>query len=255
MSTAIAMKSVTLIPEAEMAQMLQLDSVSKAAASQLVVAEKERNDMVKGLVMARAMKTLRALMTDKIMADVMELMNTPLGFKTDRPNATNNTFYTKDEVRDVLIQALLRGLQPVDNQFNIIAGNLYVTKEGYERMLQEFPGLQDLQFDLGVPATNGDGALVTARATWVLDGRPGSISCERGEKPTDPDYRIPVRVNKAMGIDAILGKAKSKLLRRIYERLTGTMILSEADTDGGDILEGNATPVQQTETPKVENKS
>ncbi len=142
----------------------------------------------------------------------------------------------------MIVQALLRGLQPVGNQINVIAGNLYVTKEGYERLLREFPGLSRLSIEIGVPATIGEGALVPCRASWSLDGQQDLLVCEKG---TDADYRIPIRVNKSMGVDAIIGKAKSKLYRRIYERLTGSVILSEADTDGGDVIDGTAEPVKQ----------
>jgi hypothetical protein len=242
---------VVLVPEADMQQILKLDQASKAANRQLIQAELDRNDMAKGLIMARAMKTLRDLLTPAIMSDVMELMNSPLGFRTDkdpsRPVKSKDGKwetpkpYTQEVVRDVMIQALLRGLRPTNNEINIIAAGLYVTKEGYERLLREFPGLAKLQIDIGVPLFQGEaGALVPCRASWEIDGRSDLIVCEKG---TDADYRIPIRVNAAMGVDAIQGKAKSKLYRRIYERLTGTALASEAEGEDGDVIDGTAQRV------------
>lgn len=235
MSAVATRGELTLVPQADLDEMIKLDAYSKAASRELVKAELDRNDMAKGLIMARAMKTLRGLLTEKVMQDVMELQGTPLGFRTDKDRDGG---YTAKELRDVIVQALIRGLQPVNNQINVIAGNLYVTKEGFERLLREFEGLTDLQIEIAVPVTQGEGALVACRASWRLGGKQDMLVCEKG---SDADYRIPIRVNKQMGIDAIQGKAKSKLYRRIYERLTGTAIATEADaSDDGKTIEGSA---------------
>lgn len=246
MSTQPKVGELVLVPQADLEQMNKLDAYSKAASRQLIAAEIERNDMSKGLIMARAMRTLREMLTDAVMADVMVLQGTPLGFKTDRDHCGG---YKSEELRDVIVQALLRGLQPVHNQINVIAGNLYVTKEGFERLLREFPGLTNLQIEIGVPIMAGDGALVPCRASWKLSGAQDVIVCEKG---TDADYRIAVRVNKAMGVDAIQGKAKSKLYRRIYERLTGTAIAIEADAADGPVIDTVASRVEPAAAAALE---
>jgi len=224
-----------LVPKADRDQMVQLDRVSKAASRELVQAEIERNDMSKGLIMARAMKTLRGLLTPKVMEDVMELQGTPLGFRTDKDTCGG---YKPEAVRDLLIQALIRGLQPVGNQINIIAGNLYVTKEGFERLLREMPGLKSLSIQVGVPVTKDGGALVPCKASWKFNGVADELVCEAG---AEADYRIAVKVNGGMGVDAIHGKAKSKLYRRIYERLTGTTV-EDGEVDEG-IVSSTATEI------------
>lgn len=243
-------RPAALVPQTEMDQITKLDETSKAANAQLIQAELDRNDMAKGLIMARAMKVLRSLLTEPVMADVMELQGSILGFRTDKDTSGG---YNREAVRDVLVQALIRGLRPTGNEINIIAGNLYVTKEGFERLLREFPGLTNLAISIGVPAisqgASGETALVPCRASWNLLGVPDSIVCEKG---ADSDYRIPIRVNKAMGVDAIQGKAKSKLYRRVYERITGTAVASEADA--GDVLEGTASPVHAIEASREVTK-
>jgi hypothetical protein len=251
MSTALKTTNQTLeiVPQSDLDEINKLDRASREANRLLIKAEIDRNDMSKGLILARSMKMLRTLLTERVMADVMELMNTPLGFRTDKDPSRpvkkgdkweNPKPYELAVVRDVMIQALLRGLRPTGNEINIIAGNLYVTKEGYERLLREFPGLSKLQIEIGVPVTQGEGALVPCRAAWELDGKSDLLVCEKG---TDADYRIPIRVNSAMGVDAIQGKAKSKLYRRIYERLTGTALASEEDAGDGGTVEGSAETI------------
>ena len=71
-----------------------------------------------------------------------------------------------------------------------------MTKEGFQRLLSEYPGLTNLRVDIGVPVGAGDeGCLVPCKASWQLDGVSDSLECEKLE---DADYRIPVRKNKAM---------------------------------------------------------
>lgn len=229
-------KSDTIVPESDLQTMLALDRTSQACSRQLV--EAGANEAVKALIVARSIKQFRSLLSESVMSDIMELMNSPLGFKTDRPNNKNPSCYSLSVVRDCVVQAFMRGLRVTGNEINIIAENLYVTKEGFERLLSELDGMTNLKIQIGVPQTSEAGALVPARAEWVYHGVADGIVWE---KEATADYRIPIRVNSAMGIDAILGKAKSKVLRNIYARATGTRLAATEDAD--DALEGTATEV------------
>ncbi len=180
---------------------------------------------IQAVNMARGIRALRELLTDKFVEETfMPLQGTPLGFLTDRDNAKDGPRqYTVAVVRDVLIEAFLRGFQPVGNEFNIIAGRFYGAKAGFERIVTEFPGLTDLKLDIGVPVNTDKGfALVPMEASWFLHGVQDTLSCrytKDGETVTDT--RIPVRVNAGMGPDAVLGKATRKMYARVYQRLTG----------------------------------
>lgn len=215
-------KSDAIVPESDLQTMLALDRTSQACSRQLV--EAGANEAVKALIVARSVKQFKSLLSDAVMTDIMELQNSPLGFKTDKKDGG----YRMDVVRDCVVQAFMRGLRVTGNEINIIAGNLYVTKEGFERLLSELDGLVNLKIQIGVPQTSEAGALVPARAEWVYHGVADGIVWE---KEANADYRIPIRVNAAMGIDAILGKAKSKVLRNIYARATGTRLAATEDAD------------------------
>lgn len=86
---------------------------------------------------------LREALTDEVMDKVfMPLMNTKIGFLTDRngrPNKKGYTapLYTRDVVRDCIIDGVTIGLLPTGNQFNIIAERMYPTKEGYTSLLRK----------------------------------------------------------------------------------------------------------------------
>jgi len=219
-------KSDVIVPESDLAAMIAIDETSKACADQLI--KVGSNQAAKALVTARAIRQLKELLTDEVMKDIMVLMNSPLGFRTDRPNKTDSTYYKLEVVRECVLQALLRGIRVVGNEFNIIAGNLYVTKEGFERLLADLPGLTNLKTQVGVPQNFSEGSLVPARAEWDWQGVHDEMIWE--EKETG-DYRIPVRVNGGMGVDAVLGKAKSKIARNIYARITGTKLAVEDEAE------------------------
>jgi hypothetical protein len=221
-------QSDVIVPESDLQTMLALDKTSQACARQLV--EAGANEAVKALVIARSIKQFRGLLSDAVMSDIMELQGSPLGFKTDK---AKDGGYSLHVVRDCVIQAFMRGLRVTGNEINIIAGNLYVTKEGFERLLAELHGLTNLKIQIGVPHTGEGGALVPARAEWKFQAMSDSITWEKEETA---DYRIPVRVNAAMGIDAIKGKARSKVLREVYARVTGSRLAVEDDAVDSEVL-------------------
>ena len=180
-------------------------------------------------LLARAVSVLHELITPSMMEDVMWLQGKRLGFRTDKQ-------YDMEAVKSCLIEAVLQGLRPTGNEFNIIANGVYVTKEGYTRLLREYPGLTDLKLDIGIPrvVANGQGALVKCGATWNLNGEADRIEAE-----------IPV---KGSGADQIIGKAERKLRHRIYGQITGSQS-SMMDGDVDDARPLNVVPM--TELPKT----
>jgi hypothetical protein len=183
-----------------------------------VMAVREQPPFMQAIRMAYGIKTIKEALPDQFIRDnFMPLQNSALGFLTDAKEG-----YAIDVVRDVLCEALLRGFMPVGNEFNIIAGRFYGAKNGFERIVREFPGMRDLWFELGVPHMAGDkGALVPVVARWHFEGVADELLCVDKTKDGGIDARIPVRVNSGMGADGILGKATRKMYARIYQRLTG----------------------------------
>src|SRR6185312_14543869 len=76
---------------------------------------------------ARGIAKLQTLITPDYMKEIMPLQNTSLGFKTDKADGG----YPVEVVKRCLIEAVLWGVQPWGNQFNIIASNMYITGEGF----------------------------------------------------------------------------------------------------------------------------
>jgi hypothetical protein len=207
----------------------------------------------RGLTLAKAMKQLRELVNDEFMRDIMELCDSPLGFKTDR--AEKGQKYDVATVKDAVIHCLLRGGSVVGNEFNIISGRCYLTKEFYERQVRGL--VHDLRVIEHVPHSTGGGALVGMEATWVHAGRRDSLKCLKTDAG---DARIAVRVNSGMGVDAILGKAYRKLYARIYRRVTGSSWLEaeaadEPDEDVVSVQEPEAVAEAVVDEPMQEDES
>jgi hypothetical protein len=181
----------------------------------------------KTFMLAAGVQRLRQLITPEIMGPIMELQGTSLGFRTDKDKTGG---YPMETVKEVAIEAILRGALMVGNEVNIIADRLYLTKEHFARVVREYPGLTDLKISLGVPKTQTGGAIVTGSAAWKFNGKADTLSRE-----------IPVRVNAGMGCDAILGKATRKLLASIFGQLTGSQY-SENDGEVEDVIDVPAMP-------------
>jgi hypothetical protein len=160
------------------------------------------------LAMAQGLQKLDAALTPEIMQPIMALQGSRLGFLTDKDKEGG---YGQAVVKRCVIEAFLRGVRPLQNEMNIIAGQFYGTREAFVRLLKELDGLTELRLNLGVPKGSNGGAVVTCSATWKFKGKADAMDAE-----------IPVKVNSGMGADAILGKAERKFRCRIYNRLTGS---------------------------------
>lgn len=218
-------------------QILQLDEVAK----KYELAGPDEAPFKRALTLSKSMADLRALLTPEVMAPIYGLMNTTLGFKTDRDphqktkNGEYKTPYAMEVVRDVMIEAILRGYRPVGNEINIIAGNFYATKNGLRRRVTNFPGMKEFKDVYGVPrvASTGKGAVVTCTAIWKLNGADDGLSCDIGIKGDD-----------FTGLDAYTGKAERKLLKRVMDRISGF------DTPEGDASEVDAPEPKVVEPAK-----
>lgn len=202
-----------------------------------VLALRDQPVLTQAIRMARGMKALRGILTQSaIELDFMPLQGSPLGFLTDKDQSGG---YSWEVVRDVLIEGLLRGFRPIGNEFNIIAGRFYGAKNGFERVVREYPGVSEMRANMGVPTLVGDkGALVPCEARWRFQGKEMDLVCSPA-KDGDFDNRIPVKVNSGMVPDAILGKATRKLYARVYQRLTGC---------SSDVVDGETNEIMPAES-------
>jgi len=175
----------------------------------------------KAYQLAEAAKTLDAALTAEYMKPILELQNKRIGYKTDKPNG-----YPEPVVKNCLIEAVLIGVQPVGNQFNIIASSCYITKEGFEYLLSHIRGLK-WEIIPSLPRIgkeNPDSGAVKMLIRWTTNGG------EFEEREID----FAVKINKYMGTDAVIGKATRKARAWLHSAVTGNEI-SDGDVDTIDV--------------------
>lgn len=215
---------VEITPAGSRGQILALDNTLKAAREEIALAEADGNDMLKALTLAKATQMVREQLTP-LMDDVMCLVGSPLGIKTDRDNQPDSGRYGVETIRDAVLNGMMRGARVVGNEINVIGSNLYLTKEFWERRFREAPGVSHVQPPtLGIPRETKLGerayAMVQARLDWRLNGQNDHLELTG-------DKAILVAWNKGMGVDALHGKAKKRLYQMAYARVTGSQVEEE----------------------------
>ena len=176
----------------------------------------------KAIVMGLAIKEINNLLTNDVFEPILGLQGSRLGFLTDKQ-------YGTDIVKRCFIESLLRGLQPVGNQWNIIAGNLYCTKEGYTYLLSQMEGLK-YQITPSIPVNANGGAKVKEKIEWEYRSNKGCQEIEFACKGYGKE-----------GSDYFLGKAERKAKHWLYWMLTG---IDLTDGDVGDYIDTQATEVK-----------
>ena len=176
---------------------------------------------------------LRAVMTDDIMKQVfMPLQGQKIGFRTDKN-------YPVDVVRNCIIDGAANGLLPTGNQFNIIAGNMYPTKEGYTALLAKLKAspmklVYSFEFDAEATAKSSDPNYVAI---------PCKISYRTASEEMKGVFRYiaMVKSNGATSTtDQLRGKAERKAKKAFYEFLTGI------DLGDADVEDAQATVISTT---------
>lgn len=225
----------SLIKAETKTKLVTLDRTLKDAQAEIATAKSEGNELVAMATMAAAMQQLRSMFDGQVLSLCKPLMNTKLGFLTDRDPAKGWTgqAYDDDVVRDVLLAGALQGARYTGNEINIIAGGLYLTREFYERVFHELPGVTDAEPPaLGIPrATELGGktyATVNGKLRFKLDGKQIELDFS-GERA------VVVVWNKGMGVDAVHGKAKKRIYAYAYRYVSG---ISFDETDPADTIDG-----------------
>lgn len=187
---------------------------------------------------ARVITLLREALTDEVMVKVfMPLMNTKVGFRTDRDGKLDKSgkvksLYDIATVRDAIIDAAIIGLLPTGNQFNIISGTMYPTKEGYTVLLKKIGAkyVIDVQQDR---SQNPAFAEFPCKITYSYNGEKNSLT-----------INATVRRDQYSSNDQLRGKAERRAKKALYEYLTGT--------DYGEADETSSRPNAVIDTVAVE---
>lgn len=219
----------------------------KSIESKIVELQKLNANEISALAIAGAkanvISELRKALPDELVKKIKDnLENNRLGFKTDKEDGG----YPIKAIRDCLIESAVNGFLWHGNEFNIIGGNAYFTKEGFTGLLKRHKDFSDIKIEFGLPKheTQNKRAVIDVSATWKYKDKPFSL------KDT-----LSVKIAVKNGInyttdDAVIGKAERKIKARIWEESTG-MYLPEADVSehSSDIMENK---IKNAEEVKAE---
>lgn len=185
----------------------------------------------KAFVMASALQVLDEKLTQEFMKPIMALQGSNLGFKTDKDKSGG---YGMNEVKNCLKDAVLLGLQPTNNEFNIIAGNMYPTRQGFGSLLKKINGLKyTISYSNPIFTQDKSSANCTVTVKWELNGEKNEESIE-----------FAIKSNAYATADAIIGKAERKARRWLFNTVEGT-----------DIPDGDVTDIPHTEISSKPNPS
>ena len=173
---------------------------------------------------------------------IQSMQDSRLGFLTDKsPRAIAYAAsrgktvkpYSYEEIVEPVIEAMLQGYRITGNEFNVISGGFYPAKNGKYRKIIETPGVTDFKFTTTSPlyAPDGRSAKVQCYASWLFNGTPVTLGVSEKEKGKEDTLVFSVRVNEAMGEDAVVGKSISKLFSRVLMRLSGKVMPEATDLE------------------------
>lgn len=209
-------------------------SISKVIDGEIsTVLASNVNGFQKAFVMSSAIDVIREQLSDEYMKPIMALQGSSLGFKTDLDTIKEKVGtkwvtkkgegYPLEIVRDCLIEAVFLGLEVTGNQFNIIGGNMYPTREGFGALLDKMKGLKKNFSYKNISQPSGQKvANVIVQIDWQFEG-------ESAQKQT---IDFPIKSNEYTSYDALIGKAERKAKRWLYNTIKGTDI---SDGDVNDI--------------------
>jgi hypothetical protein len=216
----------------------------------------ESEEFFKPIVMAMAIKDLRDALSAEAMDAVKQLAGTSLGFLSDRP-ADNQ--YPVDVIRECVIEAMIRGVGVVGNQFNIIAGRFYMARNGWEAKLRK-AGCTQIVPTVGRPEDTREGtpnqrgfakytATFGAQATCVKNGQRFTVSACLSD---GIDGRIEA---SAFGKDlsdclpGMKGKVEARILKKLY-CLACDAIETDEDAEPANVIVVEEPAATITEQPR-----
>lgn len=222
-----------LVSKQELETSRQVDALAAAFASAV---QQAQGPSERAMLMGRAILALKHAITPEQMETVMALMNQPNGFKTDR-DGRKHPPYGVEVVKECYISSLLAGLWPVNNEWNIIASQMYIARNGYERLFRSIPGITDVEPVPGTPKIADGMFQVRLGIRWKLHGQTNFLRDHEGK----PGQVFTVQAGGTL--DNLLGKCWRRAYKAAYEKATGSVFTHDDDSD---LLE--APPVQQIGT-------
>lgn len=164
------------------------------------------------LARTKVITEISSYLNTEVMKPVLALENKKYGFLTD---LKGDEKYKPETVKDCFIDALLNGVEPTGNQFNIISAKCYITKEGCKHKLRKAGVIYTVTFGNSYKqeGDRGQSYMPTTVEYKTPDNR-------TGKKTID----FPIRVFEKTTEAAMRGMAERDILAWLIEEFTGANI-------------------------------
>jgi len=196
------------------------------------------NPFSEALALAGAVVHLREALTPEVMSPIMALQSKPLGFRTDKDMRKTPQGYVKGDgypievVRDAVIECCRRGARLVGNEFNLIGGRVYLTKEFFQRKIDDTIGRGSWRLFHELPRNASGGAVVRTRIEWR------EVDATEWKSET---VEFAIKGDGYSTADQYAGKADRKASAWLYNQLTGER-LPEGDATDGETIDVTPKP-------------
>ena len=229
-TTAVRRTETKNLPAGLPFSLEEINKLENIVATYGVAATAGLGEFAKTFALATGMQKLREAVTDQMMQVILSLRGSQLGFRTDRDN--DGKPYSTEVVRDCFIEGTLRGARIIGNEINIIAGRLYLTKEYYQRIFGELPGITGVVVVPGLPRIDRESegfALIRMGLKWRRDGKFEQLTDVEGKA----GRVFAVKFHGQLNADQVIGKALRKACKAAFEQVIG----SELPDDDEEVIE------------------
>lgn len=214
------------------------------AVSELLVAQSTGKLTGIQLTVAKVtvVEMIEKVLDEAFMARVMTLQNKPYGFKTDCDLKKNPPEkYPVNVVKDCVIQAILHGAEITGNEFNILGGNAYFTKEYCENYLIK----NKIHFKLLISfskKTPDNVWIVPVKVSWI-DPRDSSNTWKT------ENIDIPVNKFEKTKEDTLRGQAKRDAMAWLISTIRETPI-PMGNVDQSVVINTEYEEIKETSKPQ-----
>jgi hypothetical protein len=211
-------------------------------------------DLGRAMVRAVAIERIRAAITPEDMKRVRSLMNSPLGFQTDRdPNKTKPKLdkdgreipikeYPDVVLKECFVESIMHGAHLDGDEWNIIKGKCFLTKNYFVRKLGQVEGVKNVDYIPGTPRLVEGVWKTRVILEWSYYGHRMTL---RGEDPKMAGRVISVANDNGSTIDNVGGK----VTRRAYKSAYLTLTKSEHEFPDGEVNDTTAEVLDIAKPP------
>lgn len=195
---------------------VNIEKINKALLEARSINDKV-NDFGVQLKIAAYIRDIHESITPECIDLLKFLQNKNIGFKTDKESG-----YADHVVKNCVVEAMIYGLKPLYNEFNILGGNMYTTRQGFERLVYQHPELENLDLKNEPSKTTSGNWKINFKVNLKMKNKQPEIF----EHIINMDGK---KGNFEYPLHTVMGKATRQILSVVYKKMNNGLALPEGD--------------------------